>query len=105
MKRIDFRRVFVIAGLTTLVIIYAKLWARMITNPAERTGSDFIHFYAARIIAQDWGAAHVYDLELQQNVEQKQVGFVLAPGQVLPFNHVPYLILILSGIVNGNYVA
>lgn len=105
MKRVDFRRVFVIAGLVSLVIVYSVLWVRMITTPAERTGADFIHFYSAGIVAQDWDTARVYDLGLQQSVEQKQVGFVLAPGQVLPFNHVPFLIPVLSVIVNGDYVS
>src|SRR5664280_554278 len=103
MKAINFRRVFVIAGLTTLVIIYAFLWLQMISSPAQRTGADFIHFYAAGIIARNQGAEHVYDLELQQIVEQEQVGFKLTLGQVLPFNHVPYLIPILSVIVSKNY--
>ena len=105
MKPINVRRVFVLAGLTTLIVIYAILWLKMISSPAERTGADFIHFYAAGIIARNQGAVHVYDLELQQTVEQEQVGFMLAPGQVLPFNHVPYLIPILSVVVSKNYVA
>jgi hypothetical protein len=104
MKGINFRRVFVVAGLTALVIVYAVVWIRMISSLSERTGTDFIHFYAAGIISKNPGAAHVYELELQQAIEQKQVGFQLVPGQVLPFNHVPYLIPILSVIVVENYV-
>ena len=45
MKRIDFRRVFVAGGLASLAIVYALLWARMVSSPAERTGSDFISVY------------------------------------------------------------
>ncbi len=56
MKRVDFRRIFVIAGLVSLVIIYALLWLRMIASPSERTGSDFIVFYTAGQIAQTDGA-------------------------------------------------
>ena len=43
-KRIDFRRVFVITSLTALIVIYAVLWLRMISSRAERTGADFIVF-------------------------------------------------------------
>jgi len=105
MKRVDFRRVFVIAGLLTLVIVYAVLWAQMISSSAERTGSDFIVFYTAGRIAQTDGAVHVYEPELQQDVQEAEVGFPLAPGQVLLYNHVPYLIPILTVLISGNYVA
>jgi hypothetical protein len=105
MKRINFRRVFIMAGLMTLVFVYAILWAQMISSQAERTGADFIVFFAAGRIAQSDGAAHVYEPALQQAVEQEQVGFALAPGQILLYNHVPYLIPILQVLISGNYVA
>ena len=105
MKHINFRRVFVIAGLTTLVIIYATLWLQMISSPAQRTGADFMVFFTAGRISQINGSAHVYDTLLQQTIQQAVVGFQLAPGQVLIYNHVPYLIPILKVVISGNYVA
>src|SRR5664280_1180544 len=105
MKAINFRRVFVIAGLTTLVIIYATLWLQMISSPAQRTGADFMVFFTAGRISQINGSAHVYDTLLQQTIQQAVVGFQLAPGQVLIYNHVPYLIPILKIVISGNYVA
>jgi len=105
MKRIDFRRVFIVAGLAALVLIYSVLWLQMLSSPAERTGSDFIVFYTAGRIAQTDGAVHVYEPELQQDVQQVEVGFPLVPGQVLLYNHVPYLIPILTALVSENYVA
>ena len=104
MKRIDFRRVFVITGLTVLVIVYAVLWLRMISSRAERTGADFIVFYTAGHIAQTNGVENVYEPGLQQAVEQTLVGFQLVPGQVLLYNHVPYLIPILTMLISENYV-
>jgi hypothetical protein len=104
MKRVDLRRVFVIAGLASLVIVYAFLWARMITSPTERTGSDFIGFFTAARIFQKDGAEHVYDPAYQQVVEQQEVGFELVSGQVLLFNHLPYFLPLLSLIVDANYV-
>ncbi len=104
LKRINFRRVFVFAGLTTLVIVYVLLWMRMISSPTERTGADFIVFFTAGRITQTDGAAHVYEPLLQQAVQQAEVGFQLAPGQVLLYNHVPYLIPILRILISGNYV-
>jgi Glycosyltransferase family 87 len=105
MNGINFRRVFIIAGLLTLVMVYAILWMQMISSPAERTGADFIVFFTAGRISQTDGPAHVYDPLLQQAVQQTQVGFQLVPGQVLLYNHVPYLIPILKSLISENYVA
>jgi hypothetical protein len=105
MKRVDFRRVFIVAGLAALGLIYSVLWLKMISSSTERTGSDFIVFYTAGRIAQTDGAVHVYEPELQQDVQQAEVGFPLVPGQVLLYNHVPYLIPILTALVSENYVA
>jgi len=76
----------------------------MIRDPVERTGADFIHFYSAGRIAQSHGAAHVYDLVLQHDVEEEQVGFPLASQQVLPYNHLPFLIPLLQITINADYV-
>jgi len=102
---LNLRRVFIAAGLAVLVIVYAVLWLEMIASPVERTGADFIAFYAAGRVAENAGAARVYDPALQQAVEQDQVGFDLVPGQVLLYNHAPYLIPLLELVIDGNYVA
>jgi hypothetical protein len=105
MKKINFRRVFLIGGLSSLVMIYIVLWMRMISNPAERTGADFIAFYSAGQIVQTEGAGHVYDPEVQKEVQETLVGFPLVPGQVLVYNHVPFIIPIFKAVFNQNYVA
>jgi len=74
------RRIFIIAGIVSLFVSYLGIWIRFINDPVERTGADFIHFYSAGRLAQSEGAAHVYDLLLQQKIEEQQVGFPLAPG-------------------------
>jgi hypothetical protein len=104
MAGINFRRVFILAGLAALVIVYAVLWLRMIASPAERTGADFIAFYAAGRVARQDGMGRVYDPALQQAVQQAQVGFDLVPGQVLLYNHVPYLIPVLWLVSGDAYV-
>jgi hypothetical protein len=105
MQRINFHRIFIIAGIVSLLVSYLVVWIRLINDPVERTGSDFIAFYTAGRIAQEEGASRVYDITLQRQVEEEQVGFVLAPGQVLQYNHLPFLIPILQFIVTPNYVA
>lgn len=105
MRLVNFRRIFIVAGLTALVLIYFTLWTKMISSPAERTGTDFISPYSAARIAQRWGASQVYDLELQRTIQAEVVGFDLQPGQVLMFNHPPYLVPLLVLLVDGNYAA
>ena len=97
-------RIFIIAGIVSLFVSYFGIWIQFISDPVERTGADFIHFYSAGRIAQIEDAAQVYDLSLQQKFEEQQVGFPLAPGQVLPYNHLPFLIPILQTIVSTDYV-
>ncbi len=79
-------------------------WVVMINDPVNRTGMDFIHFFAAGQIAQRYGMSSVYDLNLQQKIEAEVVGFELVDGQVLPYNHMPYLIPLLKVVINSSYV-
>jgi hypothetical protein len=104
MQRANIGRIFVIAGILALFISYAGIWMRFISDPVQRTGSDFIAFYSAGRVAKDYGTANVYDPLLQQQVQQKEVGFPLVEGQVLLYNHLPFLIPILQLIANSSYV-
>ena len=104
MLRANIRRIFMIAGIVSLCISYLGVWIRFINDPVERTGSDFIAFYSAGRIAENEGAASVYNPKLQQEIQQEQVGFPLVQGQVLLYNHLPFLIPILQMVVSTNYV-
>lgn len=97
-------RVLFFAGTSALLIIYLVWWGRMITNPSERNGTDFIAIYSAGRIAQTHGFPHIYDIELQQKTEQEVVGFELVEGQVLLYNHLPYLVPLLALVVDEDYV-
>ena len=99
------RRIIVIAGIISLFVSYAGLWNRLISDPIERTGADFIHIYSAGRIAKSHGISQVYNLELQQDIEEEQVGFPLAAGQILPFNHLPFLIPILRLVMSESYIS
>ena len=98
------RRMLVNAGIISLFLIYAFSWFRIVLVPSQRTGADFISFYTAGQIAWQNGFSHVYDLQLQQRVQEKIVGFNIAPEQVLPFNHMPFLIPLLALIALPNYI-
>jgi hypothetical protein len=105
MKKVDFRFIFEIGTFVALALIYAVLWARMIQDPVERTGTDFIAFYAAGRVAREHGIDQVYDPVLQQAVQEQVVGFRLGQGQVLLYNHLPYLVPMLMLFVDGVYIA
>jgi hypothetical protein len=104
LKRIDFRRVFVIAAVASLLLCYVLLWLRMITTPVDQTGPDFVAFYAAGRIAQSDGAARVYDLALQQHYEEEVVGFQVAAEHISPFLHPPYIVPLARLLTLDNFI-
>ncbi len=101
---INTRRILANAGIISLFLIYAFVWLNTILNPSQRTGADFISFYTAGQIAKQQGFSHVYDLQLQQSVQEKIVGFKITTAQVLPFNHIPFLIPLLALVALPNYI-
>ncbi len=101
----NIRRIFIVASVISLFISYVGVWIRLINDPVERTGSDFIAFYSAGRVAQNRGAARVYNPLFIQQIQEEQVGFSLVPGQVLLYNHPPFLIPLLQIIISSNYVA
>jgi hypothetical protein len=103
-KNIDFRKVFLSTGYLSFMILYSFLWVRMINSQAERTGTDFIGFYTAGRIVQIYGSQSIYIPEIQQKIEESVVGFKLVPGQILLFNHLPYLVPLLSLVVSQNFI-
>jgi alpha-1,2-mannosyltransferase len=104
MSALRLQRIFIISGIISLSIAYVGLWFRFINNPVERTSSDFIAFYSAGRVAQEGGFSQVYDPALQQAIQEEEVGFPLVQGQVLLYNHLPFLIPILRMIVGESYV-
>lgn len=104
MQKASLRRIFILAGIFSLLVSYVGIWLQFITDPVERTGSDFIAFYSVGRIAQRQGTTHIYDPELQQDVQEDLVGFSLAPRQLIISQHFPYLLPILMRITSPDYV-
>jgi len=104
MRATQFYRIAVLTGILSLLVSYVAVWIRLINDPVERAGSDFIAFYSAGIVAKEQGFSRVYDVEAQQAVEEKIVGFPLVQGQVLLFNHLPFLLPMLYTVMSENYV-
>jgi len=105
MDATSIRRVFIITGMVSLFVSYLGIWFRFMNNPVERTGSDFIAFYSAGRVAQNEGMERVYNPLLQQRIQQQEVGFPLVQGQVLLYNHLPFLLPVLQMLVSTNYIA
>jgi hypothetical protein len=103
-KNINFGFVFQLVAILSLIIIYIFQWGVMITTSSLRTGTDFMAFYSAGRVAQGYGVENAYDISLQQKIQEEVLGFSLVEGQVLLYNHLPYLIPILSFIVSENYI-
>jgi hypothetical protein len=103
-RGINYRRVFSAAGLAALAIIYAVLWLRMIADPVERTGADFIAFYAAGRIALTGDTAAVFDLQAQQAAEEAVLGFPILPEELAPFMHPPFILPALMLVALLPYV-
>ena len=98
-------RTIIIAGAACLFVLYGAWWGKMISNATERSGTDFIAFYTAGRVAKADGFSAIYDIQKQHEVEQAVVGFRLADEQVLLYNHMPFVVPLLTVIVNDNYVA
>ena len=98
------RRLFTTAGILSLCLIYAFIWLNTLLIPSQRTGADFIGFYTAGRVARQNGFSHVYDLKLEQDVQEKVVGFSIPTAQVLAYIHVPFMIPLLALIALPNYI-
>jgi len=102
--RIDSWRIVGFSGVIALLIIYLAWWGRMINDPVERSSADFMALYSAGRIAQMHGFSSIYSIKLQQEIEHDVLGFQLAEGQVLLYNHMPFLVPLLALVVNNSYV-
>jgi hypothetical protein len=106
-RKINIHWVIIVAGFTALMISYSLLWMKMINNPVENTGSDFITYYTAGVIANRYGLENVYDFQLQKAIEEEIVGFEIADSNVMPHNHIPLInpiLALLVGAVGERYL-
>lgn len=94
-KNISFSRIIFIAGVFALLVLYIILWGQMISDPAQKKGTDFIALYTAGRVANKYGTHSVYDLELQKTVQEEILGFSIYNAEPLLYNHMPFLLPIL----------
>lgn len=100
---INWEKVFTIASLLSLFIIYSLLWIRMINTPMERTGSDFIGLFTGARLSQLYGYSVMYDIEKQQALQADVVGFEFHPDQTGYFTHPPFIVPLVRLITTEDY--
>lgn len=100
---VNFRRVFLTVSLLALPISYLLLYARMLADPLQATGADFVAFYAAGRIARQEGPGRAYDLGLQQRYEEQVAGFEIEAEDTFPFPHPPFLLPLVCAVAGENY--
>jgi hypothetical protein len=100
---IRWEKIFPIAGLLSLFIIYSLLWIRMINSPVERTGSDFIGLFTGARLSQLHGYSAMYDIAKQQNLQAEVVGFKFHPDQTGYFTHPPFIVPLVRLITTNDY--
>lgn len=104
LKKINFVKPLLAAGIAFQVVWYVLLWARFVSSP-ELKGADFISFYTAGLIAKSGPISQIYDLQLQHDIQQNVVGKQIGPEEFLPFLHPPFLVPLQSLITSSNYAA
>lgn len=103
--RIDLSRTTIIATIVSLALVYPLLWMKMLADPVQYTGADFIAFYAAGRIADNEGASRAYDLNLQQKYQQEVVMYDFELQNVNPFVHPPFVVPLTQLAVTADYIA
>ncbi|HCC78173.1 MAG: hypothetical protein A2X25_04790 [Chloroflexi bacterium GWB2_49_20] len=104
MRKINPRRVFLIASALSLVLVYILLWLRMLYAPVQYTGTDFVPFYAAAQIARNEGPSQIYDLQLQQQYEKKLGNFEIQLQDVRIYLNPPFVVPLVSVVTLPNFV-
>ena len=104
MTRINFRRMFILAGLVSLALIYTILWLRMITTQEQRVGADFIGHYTAGRLAQTDGFTAIYNIVKQQAIQAQVVGFMFDESQTGYFTHPPFIVPLVTLITSADYL-
>jgi hypothetical protein len=104
MNKLNFHRVIILTSSISLLIIYGVLWVRMITDPMQYAGTDFVPFYAAAQISRNDGPSQIYDLPLQQKYESELGDFDIQLQDVRIYLNPPFVVPLVSLVTTPNFV-
>lgn len=102
LPRLGIRRIVLYTGILSLLIYYIFAWSRMIADHYQRTGSDFMGFYSFGWIAEHKGIQYLYDLKVQQDLQEEIVGHPVTP---IFHTHLPLTAPLSMLIGDDDYVA
>ena len=102
LPKLDIRRIVIYTGILSLLIYYILAWSRMIADHYERTGSDFMGFYSFGWIAENKGIQYLYDLKVQQDLQEQIVGHPVTP---IFHTHIPLTAPFSILVGDEDYVA
>jgi len=101
-RTLNFRRILVYAAILSLLVYFILAWSRMIADHYERTGSDFMGFYGSGRISETTGLAFIYDLDVQQKLQEEIVGHPVTP---IFHTHIPLEALLSMLVIDEDYIA
>lgn len=102
--KIDLSRIAITAILISLALVYPLLWLKMLADPTQHTGADFIAFYAAGRIANQEGPSQAYDLNLQKKYQEGVVQREIELQETFPYIHPPFVIPLAQITSNADYL-
>src|SRR5512139_3180047 len=79
LRKLNIRRILIYSAILSLFIYFILAWAEMIADHYQRTGSDFMGFYSFGWIAKHRGIQYLYDLKIQQDLQETIVGHPVTP--------------------------
>ncbi len=96
-------RAFLIGTILLQATFCGMRWKALLTDPGLN-GIDFISFYTAGRIARSGDYTHLYNLQMQNEIQSKLIPPDTFAGGVNLSQHPPYLAPLLSIISNDDYV-
>jgi hypothetical protein len=103
--KINYRKIVLPFLIAIQVIWYIALYRNSFSLPFLGK-VDFIIYYTAGKVAQQYGFSEVYNIAKQQEVQAElSNGKQWFEGGVLPFNHPPYLLPVLNEVIGDDYVS
>lgn len=102
LRKLNIRRILIYSAILSLFIYFILAWAEMIADHYQRTGSDFMGFYSFGWIAKHKGISYLYDLKVQQDLQEQIVGHPVTP---IFSTHLPLTALLSMAVGDDDYVA
>ena len=95
--------ILIILLITLQTFWYAILWFTYFRSSDLLLESDFRAFYSVGLIAKDFNFNQVYDLDLENHMQERITGNLISKNDLLTYNHPPLLLPVLALLANFPY--